>query len=230
MKMLKIKYLTLLALCFCPLLSAMNQPYVIERYNDQRDRAAVSQLIKQSPGELTPPNQPMDDSVALKWCASKNPDITTMVLRKDNETIGFVNYYVTNLNILWCHKMPVNTVLHLLAVDERYQRQGYGRILVEHALNDLQKYLPTTALATRKNNHNAHAFYTALGFKSLYGDKCASTDVHNTLWYYEHPACPERDARLAEQKMQLIIKAGLVSASTLLLLAAGYYMVKNYKS
>lgn len=54
-----------------------------------------------------------------------------------------------------------------VAIRQRAQGQGYGRQLVEHALNEMQQDVRRIFLEVRVSNVQAVAFYQAMGFKAV---------------------------------------------------------------
>lgn len=56
--------------------------------------------------------------------------------------------------------------IYYLAVDEEYQKQGYGKQLLKEAEEWLQNKGATAVhLLTRKNNESAQKFYDKIGYK-----------------------------------------------------------------
>lgn len=54
-----------------------------------------------------------------------------------------------------------------VAIRQRAQGQGYGRQLVEHALNEMQQDVRRIFLEVRVSNVQAVAFYQSMGFKAV---------------------------------------------------------------
>ena len=54
-----------------------------------------------------------------------------------------------------------------VAIRQRAQGQGYGRQLVEHALNEMQQGVQRIFLEVRVSNSQAVAFYQSMGFKAV---------------------------------------------------------------
>jgi ribosomal-protein-alanine N-acetyltransferase len=52
-----------------------------------------------------------------------------------------------------------------IAVARKHKRAGFGRVLIENAIAELDRYLPGAVhLEVRASNHNARSFYGKLGF------------------------------------------------------------------
>lgn len=78
------------------------------------------------------------------------------VMRKGNEFIGFIAYYMEN---------RTEGRLLFLAVDSKFRGHGYGHFLAEYAVEDMiDRGAQKIGLWTRLENVAAQKIYTSLGF------------------------------------------------------------------
>lgn len=86
---------------------------------------------------------------------SINPFSRIYVLEKDHQVIGFLGLRVDE-------KAEVMN----FAIDVEHQKQGYGSILLSHALEELKKEnIKTLSLEVRESNIKAQRIYEKFGFK-----------------------------------------------------------------
>lgn len=82
------------------------------------------------------------------------------VLLEDDVPVGLLRY-----NLFWdC--VPFCT---LLFVDFRFQKKGYGRMLMEHWEADLKRQGYDIALVSTQVNEDAQHFYRKLGYRDCGG-------------------------------------------------------------
>lgn len=85
-------------------------------------------------------------------------DCLSWAIEVDNEIIGFV---ITAIRMGECHILNI-------CISHRYQRQGYGRRLLEHALDEVKKRGTGIAyLEVRRSNSRAITLYKKMGFKLI---------------------------------------------------------------
>ncbi len=82
------------------------------------------------------------------------------VLLKDNALIGLLRY-----NLFW-DNIPFCT---LLFIDRNYQKQGYGKRLMEHWENDMKAQGYGMLLTSTQVDEEAQHFYRKLGYKDCGG-------------------------------------------------------------
>ncbi len=68
-----------------------------------------------------------------------------------------------------------------LAVSPRFRRRGHGRLLIQHALKEIQKYVDLVELQVSTNNKTAVEFYEKQGFKQIAYIKEYYTDGEDAL-------------------------------------------------
>ena len=79
------------------------------------------------------------------------------VLYADDKLAGFVTYYFKKHNV--AH-------LELLAIDSSMRKKGYGKLLVEHVIQEAKKHdCSIVQLYVYTSNPSAIKFYEHLGFK-----------------------------------------------------------------
>jgi len=80
------------------------------------------------------------------------------VIEVDNDIIGFI---ITSLRVDECHILNV-------CITHQYQHQGYGRKLLEYALDGVKRQGATIAyLEVRRSNLRAISLYRKMGFKLI---------------------------------------------------------------
>jgi len=91
-----------------------------------------------------------------------NPLAKYYVLEKNNQIIGYIGFRLDEQTA-----EMMNFVVSL-----QFQNQGYGKKLLESALNDLiQLGAKSMILEVRESNHGAKHVYESLGFKPRYKRK-----------------------------------------------------------
>lgn len=138
------------------------QTVSIVAYDRSRDFDAVQTIIHGYPNFLMYESQGKPEGTTQKYFNSSH--YQTYVLRVDGKTVGFVNYLAYNSNVFTFHFGRYG-LINLLGVDTQYQRKGYGKKLLDHAIADLKNQKASRIiLAVQKENVNAIAFYTKNGF------------------------------------------------------------------
>jgi N-acetylglutamate synthase-like GNAT family acetyltransferase len=91
------------------------------------------------------------------------PNQQFLVVEKDNFVVGTLFLQITpNLS----HDARPWAVLENLVVDRRYNRHGFGRQLIEHALAVCRKSgCYKVQLLSSNKRKEAHQFYRSMGFK-----------------------------------------------------------------
>lgn len=138
----------------------------IYSYNPTKDRAFILDLFKNNWYWLVS-EQSVDFSAEymLDNQASSHPpkytnDLTIKVYRVNNKPVGFVAYYKVSF---------YKATLLFIVVDEKQQTHGYGKKLLDYALNDLkQQGFFVVELITRTNNLKAQSLYKKFGFKEVW--------------------------------------------------------------
>ena len=83
------------------------------------------------------------------------------VIIKDGKLAGFTTYYKKNF---------YEGIVQFVAVSPEFRRQGLGRILAEHAVNELFKMGNIKVTLTTRLNNPARRIYERMGFKKTGGD------------------------------------------------------------
>jgi ribosomal protein S18 acetylase RimI-like enzyme len=106
----------------------------------------------------------------LKKSPEQTGNVIIKVLYKGKEPVGFVTYLKENF--YRCQVL-------FLAVREEFRSKGYGKILLQHAVNDLRSQHCTKIwLVTRTTNHAAMKVYRDSGF--------VETNRDNGFVYFEY--------------------------------------------
>lgn len=83
--------------------------------------------------------------------------LTIMVYEEDHKPAGFVTYHLLD---------GYTGRIQFLAVGQEYRKKGYGKLLLEYAVQDLKKRgVCFVNLAVRDNNEAAKKLYEQLGFQ-----------------------------------------------------------------
>lgn len=140
----------------------------IAQFQEDRDMLAVVRILDEYRSVLTYESMGYEEGTTKEYLL--NPNYTTKVLRVDDKTVGFINYTVIELQFL------LKGLIHLIGVDSTHQSQGYGKMLLTHALQELKgKDLSTAILSVKSENDRAQKFYEKEGFK--YAARLNRTDL-----------------------------------------------------
>ena len=155
-------------------LDNLPQGNIIQRYQSARDKKVVQKILNDNDyflntsGIFSYGGQAMD-------CVERKKDVfvsfncITNVLQVNNKTVGFVNYFVRDLHCLTFYLMRLAAV-NLIGVDKEYLRQGYGTLLLKHAISELEQLqAPQIRVQVKKDNVGARKLYEKQGLVSLIG-------------------------------------------------------------
>lgn len=147
------------------------------RLYQEKDHTILCNMIANNE-ELLVPGNDFDTRIAetVKFLGSNN--YTTQVYIKNDELVGFITYtkegYVAPFIDMknYDSKKPTS-ILHgaiqLLAVQEKYYRQGIGKALVKVALEDMKcKKVEAVILQTKVKNSAARSLYEKFGFELMF--------------------------------------------------------------
>lgn len=115
-------------------------------YTPSRDRHAVRLMFEEYANNLI----------------HRSPDYigSAKVLRKANETVGFISYKDTISRS--------NDTIRYLVVGKKHHKKGYGQELLQHAFTDMRNnHINEIFLGVRVGNINARNFYKKMGFKIM---------------------------------------------------------------
>lgn len=163
----KIFYLTgLLSILFGASYYLFSAQEGIYDYNPTTDRAFILDLFKTNWYWLVSEHSvdfsaeyALDNRASSQGETYKN-NLTIKVYRVHNKPVGFVAYY---------KKTFYKGYILFLAIDETQRAQGYGKKLLEYALDGLKKQGSMVAeLITRTNNLKAQSLYKKLGFQEFW--------------------------------------------------------------
>jgi ribosomal protein S18 acetylase RimI-like enzyme len=147
---------------------AMHENAEIVPFQEERDFPAIQKILNDYPGELRYESLGYAAGTTEKYI--KSPKYKTDVLRVDDTTVGFVNYAADNFTLLTFHLNRYG-VLHLLGVDKDHQKQGFGKLLVRHAVKELEKLkAPNLSLTVKRDNIAARTLYEKEGFATRFAD------------------------------------------------------------
>ncbi len=79
-----------------------------------------------------------------------------IVLKHKKKIIGFINYH---------HRKDAQTTLYEICVDEEDRKKGYGRLLINHLLQETKLHGKRVLLLNCPVDGVAHSFYLKCGFK-----------------------------------------------------------------
>ena len=146
----------------------------LQTYDVNRDKNAITKILNNSEHLLCSAplwqlifekcclyfsEKIMRDRLNNTLCHLINPKHTTYVARKNDKTVGFVNY----------QKSPNSDqgIIHILGVINKHRRQGIGTKLMEQAIDNLFKENKGTTikLCTKPSLTGAIKLYEGLGFK-----------------------------------------------------------------
>ena len=133
-------------------------------FNPSRDTKPILDLFDKNWHWLIA-NEGSSPAFYLKYrTPSENPayfgKLKIKVLREDDQTIGFVAYYM---------EQPEEGRLLFLAVDEKYRGKGYGSLLAKYAIKEMIDHMGAQKIGlwTRLSNP-AQRIYKKLGFVESY--------------------------------------------------------------
>lgn len=137
--------------------------YHVLTYDNDRDRQFIEKLFDKDWYWLTA--QSRQETNTDLWFVQKSPStdqryhgaLIIKVLRVANDPVGFVAYY---------RKSFYEGYILFIDVVEQHRRKKYGRILLQHAIDDLvHQGVQVIRLVTRPQNLPAQTLYRATGFK-----------------------------------------------------------------
>ena len=125
----------------------------IAYFSIKKDKQFVTSLIEEHPYFLSYEFAGKPDGTTEKCLTEKNH--YTFVLRKNNEPIGFVNFFIKDK---LCS-------IDLIGVDKNNQKKGYGLMLVKYVLKKLKEFnVSEVVLTVNKENAKAQKLYEKIGF------------------------------------------------------------------
>jgi len=115
---------------------------------------------------------PLTDSQLSDLCTdmtqSAKDRITSIdILFANNEPIGFIQYQIDNPNSDWCEFEGYGCIREVY-VNKTHRKQGYGRILVTHAEDELKKQSAEHIYLT---SDDATGFWLSVGYTDT-GEIC----------------------------------------------------------
>jgi ribosomal protein S18 acetylase RimI-like enzyme len=132
------------------------QPLAIREYAKAQDRALVEKVFKENFYTLTA-NPGHDFDLMLekrspnKYETKYFGKMDTYMMYDNNKPVGFVSYYM---------RSSYQGLILFLAIDKEYRGKGYGKKLVQHAINALKKQgAKVVKIATRVDNKGAQRLY-----------------------------------------------------------------------
>lgn len=153
-----------LSISLCLIVAVINtsEQTSIEPYNHNRDFVAVQQILDTNQNYLRYENMGFPQGTTEQYIESHN--FSTDVLRINNQTVGFVSYYMEHLTLLTFYIHSAGCI-HLLGIDFEHQGKGYGKKLMLHAIEKMkQNNMASASLAVKKSNTKAQKLYESCGF------------------------------------------------------------------
>lgn len=143
-------------------------PHIYE-FSYDRDMPAISRLFEQDWYWLIPGDRDSySPEEAFRYRAPHQNllyagRLAVKVMRKQNELIGFVAYYLKN---------PTVAFLNFVIVDPVFRGKGYADRLVKYAVDDMiRRGVKKIMLQTRPSNIKARKLYKRLGFQEIRQDE-----------------------------------------------------------
>ncbi len=132
----------------------------IYEYNEARDTQLILDLFKKNWYWLVSSADYSPEFMLKHRAPSKNPlyigRLKIKVLYEQDDFVGFAAYYMKTKDI--------GFVL-FLAIQDELRSKGYGRLLMQHALDELAKMgAKKIRLVTRPTNVSAQKVYKVVGF------------------------------------------------------------------
>jgi GNAT superfamily N-acetyltransferase len=140
--------------------------------NDQHDRAGFSSGVPD-----------LDNYFKANAGQDARRNLSSVFVLSGEDKTEIIGYYTLSQHSLTADEFPVNvskklpqkrkvacTLLGRLAVDWHYQRLGYGRVLLFHALKKtiaVSKDIASFAVIVDAKNENAKRFYQKYDFENL---------------------------------------------------------------
>lgn len=173
-----LKMTAISAFLSCAAAIGMQQPAMLEDYEQDRDKEAIYTIFKSNWENLfvgRPYSQEIVDTL-FKPQLYPEADEMRKVIRRDNKTIAFITYY------FFRNRTENKGYIESLAVDQDSRRHGYATQLLHQALNDLKKKgADKISIYAKKDNKPALTLYQKLGFRNT--DKSAIRDTSWQLCY-----------------------------------------------
>lgn len=148
----------------------------ISDFNLRRDREDLRRIFEKDKRELTDDGSFSSEYMMQKRKPGKDvPCIGSLhikTLRVGRQLAGFTAYYM---------ETPTKGIVLLLAVEDRFRGNGYGKILVQYAMNSLiSKRAECIGIWVSHDNLPAKRIYKELGFT----EKLLRDDGNLYLEYY----------------------------------------------
>lgn len=160
--MVKLKFIAILALKLTVIFNLQSAEPIIEKYQAERDQAAVAKILDDNPSKLRYESVNMPAGSTEKYLTDDK--YITDVLRVGDKTVGFINYAAFDSSFLTFY-LGRSGLVHLLGVEKEYQRKGYGTQLLRNAISEIEKRnVPEVMIAAKKNDKVAIALYEKEGF------------------------------------------------------------------
>jgi len=143
----------------------MQQPSAVIRPYQNSDFDAFAQMVgvcwTEDYKEVLSDNPPvkMCKSMVLSAADGIMP-IDLMCI--DDSPIGFIMYQIDSPKSDWCQKEGYGCIREMY-IRKDYRKQGYGKILVAHAENEIKK-LAAQHIYLTADDDNAIAFWQCIGY------------------------------------------------------------------
>lgn len=138
----------------------MRENVQIVPFEAERDFSAIQKILSDHP-YLTYESEGQPAGTTEKYI--KSSKYKTDVLQAESTTVGFVNYAALD--------GYSGGLLHLIGVDKEYQKRGFGKRLLSHAVKELEKLrLSSIFLMVKRDNIAARSLYEREGFVTRVAD------------------------------------------------------------
>lgn len=151
--------------------SSNNEAVHIQEYLASRDEIAVKKIAEDNIFSLV--SVPLGKDCDRKKIAeneiisaANSSNFFSKVYRKDDKTIGFINY---GLRPSWYSKtfpehIGLDAKIYHLAIEKEYQGKGHGTLLLNHALKDCKEKSAHSASLWTTGGSFAGDYYKKQGF------------------------------------------------------------------
>lgn len=153
----------------------------IIKFNPEQHKEDVLKIIKNDAKYLTYEALGYPQGTTEKYLTSSK--YKTDVLLIDSKVIGFINYISYDLSLL-TFNFGRHGIIHLMAIDKNHRKKGYGKLLFNHAITELNKcYVPIITVSVKKDNKAAIKLYEQAGFENTLENSLASIRTENPELY-----------------------------------------------
>ncbi len=165
-------------------LPSIKSTITIERYDRLNHREAVIKILDEHYHYLAYEALGSPKGTTEKYLDSSK--YITDVIKVDDEVVGFVNYVAYDFNVLTFHIFRTG-LIHLIGVAKDHQGNGYGKELLNHAIQELAKLkVPKIQLTVKRTNIGAIKFYEKTGFVCVFPEPTLPANIKDRFEDYSY--------------------------------------------